>query len=110
VFLVAAAVASRLSDLAARRAREAERGRREADLAAELARLLLGDVATCSSRPRQSSLLASGSHPRWSPLLIAAAEREALLREVVGLTRCAAAMRLRRRCCARFRMTCEGTR
>jgi two-component system sensor histidine kinase KdpD len=66
VFLVAAAVASRLSDLAARRAREAERRRREADLAAELARLLLGDVATCSSRLRQSSLLASGSHPRWS--------------------------------------------
>jgi two-component system sensor histidine kinase KdpD len=42
VFLVAAAVASTLSELAGARAREAERRRREADLAAELARLLLG--------------------------------------------------------------------
>ena len=42
VFLVAAAVVSTLSDLAGARAREAERRRREADLAAELARLLLG--------------------------------------------------------------------
>jgi two-component system sensor histidine kinase KdpD len=42
VFLVAAAVASTLSELAAARAREAERRRREADLAAELARTLLG--------------------------------------------------------------------
>jgi two-component system sensor histidine kinase KdpD len=42
VFLVAAAVASTLSELAAARAREAERRRREADLAAELARMLLG--------------------------------------------------------------------
>jgi two-component system sensor histidine kinase KdpD len=42
VFLVAAVVASTLSDLAATRAREAERRRREADLAAELAQLLLG--------------------------------------------------------------------
>jgi two-component system, OmpR family, sensor histidine kinase KdpD len=42
VFLVAAAVASGLSGLARERAEEAERRRREADLAAELARLLLG--------------------------------------------------------------------
>jgi two-component system sensor histidine kinase KdpD len=42
VFLVAAAVVSTLSELAGARAREAERRRREADLAAELARLLLG--------------------------------------------------------------------
>jgi two-component system sensor histidine kinase KdpD len=42
VFLVAAAVASSLSELARTRADEAVRGRREADLAAELARLLLG--------------------------------------------------------------------
>jgi two-component system sensor histidine kinase KdpD len=42
VFLVAAVVASSLSELAAMRAREAERRRREADLAAELAQLLLG--------------------------------------------------------------------
>jgi two-component system sensor histidine kinase KdpD len=42
VLVVAAAVASTLSELAASRARDAERRRREADLAAELARLLLG--------------------------------------------------------------------
>jgi two-component system sensor histidine kinase KdpD len=42
VFLVAAVVASSLSELAATRAREAEQRRREADLAAELAQLLLG--------------------------------------------------------------------
>jgi two-component system sensor histidine kinase KdpD len=42
VFLVAAVVASTLSELARARAVEAEQRRREADLAAELARLLLG--------------------------------------------------------------------
>ena len=42
VFLVAAVVASTLSELARVRAQEAEMRRREADLAAELARLLLG--------------------------------------------------------------------
>jgi two-component system, OmpR family, sensor histidine kinase KdpD len=42
VFLVAAVVASTLSELARARAEEAEQRRREADLAAELARLLLG--------------------------------------------------------------------
>jgi two-component system, OmpR family, sensor histidine kinase KdpD len=42
VFLVAAVVASSLSELARVRADEAEQRRREADLAAELARLLLG--------------------------------------------------------------------
>jgi two-component system, OmpR family, sensor histidine kinase KdpD len=42
VFLVAAVVASTLSEMARQRADEAEQRRREADLAAELARLLLG--------------------------------------------------------------------
>jgi two-component system sensor histidine kinase KdpD len=42
VFLIAALVTSTLSDTAHRRAEEAERGRREADLTAEMARLLLG--------------------------------------------------------------------
>jgi two-component system, OmpR family, sensor histidine kinase KdpD len=42
VFLVAAAVVSGLSDLARSRAEEAERRRGEADLAAEMARILLG--------------------------------------------------------------------
>jgi two-component system sensor histidine kinase KdpD len=42
VFLIAALITSTLGELARGRAREAERRRREADLAAELARLLLG--------------------------------------------------------------------
>ncbi len=42
VFLVAALVTSTLSATATARAEEAERGRREADLTAEMARLLLG--------------------------------------------------------------------
>ena len=42
VFLVAAAIASTVADLARARATEAERRRQEADLAADLARLLLG--------------------------------------------------------------------
>jgi two-component system sensor histidine kinase KdpD len=41
-FVVVAAVASSLADLARSRAREAEQRRREADLAADLARVLLG--------------------------------------------------------------------
>jgi two-component system, OmpR family, sensor histidine kinase KdpD len=44
VFVVAAVVVSTLSELARARAGEAERRRREADLAAELARLLLGST------------------------------------------------------------------
>jgi two-component system sensor histidine kinase KdpD len=44
VFLVAAATASTLAELARARAREAERRREEADLAAEMARLLLGSA------------------------------------------------------------------
>jgi two-component system sensor histidine kinase KdpD len=44
VFLTAAAIASTVADLARARARDAERRREEADLAAELARLLLGEA------------------------------------------------------------------
>ncbi|HZV72737.1 MAG TPA: DUF4118 domain-containing protein [Conexibacter sp.] len=51
VFLAAAVIVSTLSELARARARELEQRRREADLAAELARLLLGgpDVAAALS-------------------------------------------------------------
>ena len=42
VFVVVALVTSTLSSTAAARAEEAERGRREANLTAEMARLLLG--------------------------------------------------------------------
>ena len=45
VFLVAAAVTSTLAHAARERAEEAERGRREADLTTEMARLLLGGAS-----------------------------------------------------------------
>jgi two-component system sensor histidine kinase KdpD len=126
VFLVAAAVASRLSDLAATRAREAERRRREADLAAELARLLLGAPEPRAALPQAAKRIADALEvdsaavvfervgggerqaaialgdvgtllvpadaeqvareriaPALEPLLIAAVEREALMRDVV---------------------------
>jgi two-component system sensor histidine kinase KdpD len=51
VFLVAAVVASSLAELARARARDAQQRRREADLAAELARLLLGSPAPRTTLP-----------------------------------------------------------
>src|SRR6185295_4611144 len=55
---VAAAVASTLSQLAAARAREAERRRREADLAAELARMLLGTPEPRAALPGAAKRIA----------------------------------------------------
>jgi two-component system, OmpR family, sensor histidine kinase KdpD len=49
VFLVAAGVVSALADAARSRAEEAERGHGEADLAAEMARILLGGTSLDSS-------------------------------------------------------------
>ena len=46
VFFVAAVVTGTLAEVARRRAEEAEQGRREADLAAEMARLLLSGAST----------------------------------------------------------------
>ena len=46
VFFVAAVVTGTLAEAARRRAEEAEQGRREADLAAEMARLLLSGAST----------------------------------------------------------------
>ena len=58
VFLVAAVVASTLSELARTRAAEAERRRREADLAAELARLLLGAADLRAALPTAAKRIA----------------------------------------------------
>ena len=58
VFLVAAVVASSLSELARARAGEAEARRREADLAAELARLLLGSPEPRSALGRAAKRIA----------------------------------------------------
>ncbi|MET0810475.1 MAG: DUF4118 domain-containing protein [Thermoleophilaceae bacterium] len=51
VFVVAALVVSSLSDAARRRGDDADRGRREADLTAEMARLLLGGSSIEESLP-----------------------------------------------------------
>ncbi len=58
VFVVVAAVASTLSELAGARARDAERRRREADLAAELARLLLGTPEPRAALPGAAKRIA----------------------------------------------------
>jgi two-component system, OmpR family, sensor histidine kinase KdpD len=58
VFVVVAAVVSTLSELAGSRARDAERRRREADLAAELARLLLGTPEPRAALPGAAKRIA----------------------------------------------------
>jgi two-component system sensor histidine kinase KdpD len=59
VFLATAVVASTLADLARARAVEAERRRQEADLAAELARVLLGEGSVEEALPVASARLAT---------------------------------------------------
>ena len=61
VFLATAVVASTLADLARARAAEAERRRQEADLAAELARVLLGEGSVEEALPVASTRLAPRS-------------------------------------------------
>jgi two-component system, OmpR family, sensor histidine kinase KdpD len=58
VFLVVGAVVSSLAELARARAREVEQRRREADLAAELARLLLGGPDVAGALPAAGERLA----------------------------------------------------
>ena len=58
VFLATAVVASKSADLARARAAEAERRRQEADLAAELARVLLGEGSVEEALPVASTRLA----------------------------------------------------
>ena len=57
VFLVAAAVASAVADLARSRAAEAERRREEADLAAGTARILLGGATLADALPQAGRLI-----------------------------------------------------
>lgn len=72
IFLVVAAVTSKLADTARSRAAEAERRRREADLTAEMARLLLGGAALEESLPLVGQRIAQTFElpsvevePRW---------------------------------------------
>ncbi len=75
VFFVAAVVASSLADLARARAQEAEQRRREADLTAELARLLLGgDRRSEDALPAAGGALARGARPRAAEIELDAVE------------------------------------
>lgn len=58
VYLVAAVIASTVADLARSRAAEAQRGRQEAALAAEMARILLGGANLRDALPLASARLA----------------------------------------------------
>lgn len=68
VFLVSAAVVSTLAELARARAHEAELRRREADLAAELARLLLGGSEVRSALPLAADRLAAALELRGAAI------------------------------------------
>jgi two-component system sensor histidine kinase KdpD len=74
VFLVAAAVAGSLAEVARARAAEAERRRREADLAAELARLMLGRVELPTALAVAGDRLATALGVAWATIELGAAE------------------------------------
>jgi two-component system sensor histidine kinase KdpD len=74
VFLVAAVVASSLAELARTRADEAERRRREADLAAELARLLLGAAKVDAALPAAAKRIADGLQIESAAVVLGRAE------------------------------------
>ena len=57
VYLVTAAIASRVADVARTRAAESERRRREADLAANTARVLLGGATLADALPAAGTLI-----------------------------------------------------
>ncbi len=65
VFLVAAGVTSTLAGTARARAQEAERGRREADLTAEMARVLLGGESLEDSLPVVGQRVAKAFDLPW---------------------------------------------
>ncbi len=66
VFLVAAAIASTLAEFARARAADAERRREEADLAAEMARLLLGGADLTDSLAEAARCLADSLGLGWA--------------------------------------------
>jgi two-component system, OmpR family, sensor histidine kinase KdpD len=99
-FLAAAVVAAAVAELARSRARQAEQRRREADVAARLARILLGGASVEAALPEAAAALGlpadalepgGAVHADVSPtvrgsleaLLAVAAERERLQAEVV---------------------------
>jgi two-component system, OmpR family, sensor histidine kinase KdpD len=76
VFLVAAVVASTVAELARSRAVEAEHRRREADLAAELARVLLGGASVSDALGDASARLADALGLERAEIVLDAAEGE----------------------------------
>jgi two-component system sensor histidine kinase KdpD len=74
VFLVAALVASSVAELARSRAVEAEQRRREADLAAELARVLLGGASVRDTLGEASARLAEALGLETAEITLDAAE------------------------------------
>ena len=75
VFLVAAAVASAVADLARTRAAEAERRRGEADLAAGTARVLLGGATLADALPEAGRLVGAALGLRDVEIVLDPAER-----------------------------------
>jgi two-component system sensor histidine kinase KdpD len=77
IFLVAAVVASAVAELARSRAVEAEQRRREADLAAELARILLGGASAEATLGDASGRLAEALGLETAAIELEPAERRA---------------------------------
>src|SRR6187200_3068929 len=76
VFFVAAVVAGSVADLARSRATEAELRRREADVAADLARGLLGGPSVADAPASAGQRLAAALDLPWAAIALGAAERE----------------------------------
>ena len=82
VFLVAAAVASAVADLARTRAAEAERRRGEADLAADTARVLLGGATLTDALPEAGRLVGAALGLRDVEIVLDPADEDAAGRGV----------------------------
>jgi len=72
VFVIVAAIASSVSDVARSRAKEAERRRREADLSADLARVLLGGGERAASLSAAGELVAQSVGARGAAVEVPA--------------------------------------
>lgn len=68
VFLLAAVITSTLAEVSRTQALEADRRRLEADITADMARILLGGVSTSEALPEASSRLAEDAGFEWARL------------------------------------------
>ena len=90
VFLATAVVASTVADLVRAAAAEADRRREEADLAAELARVLLGEASVEEALPVASSRLAAALGLPFTAIVLDSSDGQAALPLDVGHDRSAA--------------------